>query len=297
MLRSAFIFLSQQKQLRHWMEQSKLARPLTRRFVAGNTLEEALSVCQQINAENMLTTLDYLGESVTSPAEARKSLEHCMEALQLIESRKLRSTISIKLTQMGLDIDDNLCFEYARQLVRLAKDTGSKVEFDMESSDYTDRTLRIVQRVNSEFGSVRAVIQAYLFRSEQDIRNLNAQGIPIRLCKGAYAEPPAIAFEDKDKVDGNYLKLTQLLLEEGTDPAIATHDERMVAGAKRFDKRRFEYQMLYGVRRDLQRKLVQEGHRLRVYVPYGEAWYPYFMRRLAERPANVLFLARNFFKN
>jgi proline dehydrogenase len=283
--------------LRRWMEQSAFAKPLTRRFVAGNTLEEALAVCAKMNAQGILTTLDPLGESVSARNEAEASRDHALGALRAIAERKLQSTISVKLTQLGLDIDKEFCFENARALARLARDTGTRVEFDMETSGHVDRTLEIVKRLHQEFGCVRAVIQAYLFRSEEDIRGLNAMGIPVRLCKGAYAESEEVAFADKKDVDGNYLKLTKLLLEAGSYPAIATHDDRMVDGARRANKDTFEYQMLYGVRRDLQRQLIAEGYRLRLYVPYGEAWYPYFMRRLAERPANVLFLARNFFKN
>jgi len=279
------------------MEQSAFAKPLTRRFIAGNTLDEALAVCQKLNREGISTTLDYLGESVTAIEEANLSRDHCLKAIRLIHQRKIDSTISVKLTQLGLDINQDLCFDNARQLVVLAKETQSRVEFDMESSDYVDRTLSIVQRLHQEFGCVRAVLQAYLFRTEADIKSLNALALPVRICKGAYAEPDAVAFAEKSEVDTNYLKLTRLLLEHGHYPAIATHDDRMVAGATSFAKDRFEFQMLYGVRRDLQRKLLAQGFRVRVYVPYGEAWYPYFMRRLAERPANVIFLMRNFFKN
>ena len=297
MLRSFFIFLSQQKSLRRWMEHSSFARPLTRRFIAGNTLDEALAVCQKLNREGIFTTLDYLGESVTAIEEANQSRDHCLQAIRLIHERKIDSTISVKLTQLGLDINEELCFDNARQLVALAKQTQSRVEFDMESSGYVDRTLTIVHRLHQEFGCVRAVLQAYLFRTEADIKASNSLGLPVRICKGAYAEPDTVAFAEKSEVDTNYLKLTRLLLEGGEYPAIATHDDRMVAGTTSFPKDKFEFQMLYGVRRDLQRKLLAQGFRIRVYVPYGEAWYPYFMRRLAERPANVIFLLRNFFKN
>jgi proline dehydrogenase len=297
MLRSLFIFLSQQRLLRRWMEQSSFAKPLTRRFVAGNTLDEALLVCRKLNQEGILTTLDYLGESVTLKEEALLSRDHCLQALREIKARQIDSTISIKLTQMGLDIDEELCFANAHALVALAAQNGSRVEFDMESSDYVDRTLSIVERLHAEFGCVRAVLQAYLFRTEADVVRLNQLRLPVRICKGAYAEPDSVAFSDKEAVDANYLKLASLLLQNGEYPALATHDDRMVAGGLNSPKDRFEFQMLYGVRRDLQRKLRSQGFRVRVYVPYGEAWYPYFMRRLAERPANVLFLLRNFFKN
>jgi proline dehydrogenase len=297
MFRSFFIFLSQQKSLRRWMEQSSFAKPLTRRFIAGNTLEEALAACEKVNRQGILTTLDYLGESVTAIEEANQSRDHCLRAIQMLHDRHLQSTISVKLTQLGLDIDAELCFENARRLVALAKQTNTRVEFDMESSEYVDRTLSIVKRLHEEYGCVRAVLQAYLFRTESDVAAMNGMGIPVRLCKGAYQEPEEVAFAEKAAVDVNYLKLAKMLLDEGNYPAIATHDDRMVAGATYAAKDRFEFQMLYGVRRDLQRRLLEQGYRVRLYVPYGEAWYPYFMRRLAERPANVLFLMRNFFKN
>jgi proline dehydrogenase len=293
MLRSTFIFLSQQKGLRRWMENSSFAKPLTRRFIAGNTLEEALLACQKIHKQGILITLDYLGESVTERQAAIASRDSCLAALRRIGELGLPATVSIKVTQIGLDIDETLCYDNARLLVQAAQAIGSRVEFDMESSDYVDRTLRIVERLHEEFGRVRAVIQAYLLRSEADIAELNRRKLPVRLCKGAYAEPPERALQEKAEVDANYVKLARHLLEEGAYPAIATHDDNMIAPAKSFPKDAFEYQMLYGVRRDLQQRLVAEGYRVRVYVPYGEAWYPYFMRRLAERPANVLFILRS----
>lgn len=279
------------------MEHSSFAKPLTRRFISGNTLDEALAVCQKLNSEGIFTTLDYLGESVTAIEEANTSRDRCRLSIEQLHQRQIQSTISVKLTQLGLDIDPELCFENARQLAAAAKQAGTWVEFDMESSAYVDRTLSIVERLHQEFGCVRAVLQAYLFRTEADIARLNSLALPVRLCKGAYAEPDEVAFSEKQQVDQNYLKLSQMLLEYGRYPAIATHDDRMVAGALPFPNDRFEFQMLYGVRRELQRKLVAQCFRVRVYVPYGEAWYPYFMRRLAERPANVLFILRNFFRN
>lgn len=300
MLRAFFIFLSQRKFLRRWMENSKLARPLTRRFIAGNSLEEALAVCSHLNALGILTTLDPLGESVSAREEAERSRDHALEAIRQIAARRLQSTISVKLTQLGLDIDTDFCLGNARALVQLAQQCNTRVEFDMETSGHTDRTLAIVHQLHGEFPHcVRAVIQAYLFRSEADIVALNQAAIPVRLCKGAYAEDPSLAFAEKSAVDNNYRHLTQLLLQQGAYPAIATHDPKMIAAAQSASvpKDSFEFQMLYGVRRDLQRQLAAQGYRLRLYVPYGEAWYPYFMRRLAERPANVLFLARNFFQS
>jgi proline dehydrogenase len=296
MLRSFFIFLSQRPTLRRWMESSSIARPLTRRFIAGNTLEDVLAVCTKCNHEGFLTTIDYLGESVHEVTAANVSRDHYLEALRQIHVRGLQSSISVKLTQLGLDIDPGLCLDNARQIAALAASLRLRVEFDMESSAYVDRTLSIVETLHAEFGCVRAVLQAYLFRTEADVRRLNQLRLPIRLCKGAYAELPAVAFPDKADVDNNYLKLAQFLLTSGHNPAFATHDDRMVSSALSYPKDQFEFQMLYGVRRDLQQRLLADGYRVRLYIPYGEAWYPYFMRRLAERPANVLFLARNFFR-
>lgn len=297
MLRSFFIYLSQHKGLRRWMEHSSFARPLTRRFIAGNTLAEALNVCRQLHSNGYLTTLDYLGESVTAIAEARQARDHCLETLDALHASGLDASISVKLTQLGLDIDESLCYEHAHSLVARASALKARVEFDMESTAYTDRTLSIVERLHAEFGCVRAVLQAYLYRTEADIERCNRLGLPVRLCKGAYAEPAEVAWPDKSDVDNNYLKLSRLLLTGGAYPALATHDDRMVACASDAAKDAFEYQMLYGVRRDLQSRLLRQGYRVRLYVPYGEAWYPYFMRRLAERPANVVFILRNLIRS
>jgi proline dehydrogenase len=281
------------------MEQSALSKKFTSRFVAGEKLDDALSVLVGLQKEQIWATLDHLGENVTTIEEAAVSRDSYLEALARIERRKLPSTVSLKLTQFGLDISRDACLENVRQLAAKAKASGSRVEIDMESSAYTDRTLEIAAEINKEFGCTRAVIQAYLFRSAADIDRLNALGVPVRLCKGAYKEPPSVAFAQKRDVDTNYLTLMKTLLDRGTYPAIATHDERIVGEAFRYARERriapdaFEFQMLYGIRRDLQWRIVDLGYRLRLYVPYGTAWYPYFMRRLAERPANVIFLLRN----
>lgn len=297
MLRSFFIFLSQRPGLRRWMEHSAMAKPLTRRFIAGNTLEEALGACERLNREGIFTTLDYLGESVTDVRESERCLEQCLKSLEGIHARGLQSSISVKLTQLGLDIDPGVCLANGRRLVGRATELGLRVEFDMESSGYVDRTLAIVEQLHGDCDCVRAVLQAYLHRTEADVRRMNSLRVPVRLCKGAYSEPETVAYPDKAEVDANYLKLASVLLREGNYPALATHDDRMVEAGKGQPSERFEYQMLYGVRRDLQSKLRKEGYRVRVYVPYGEAWYPYFMRRLAERPANVWFILRNLLKS
>jgi proline dehydrogenase len=301
MIRGSLLYLSEQKWLRHWMENSPLSRKLTSRFVAGRTLEEGVQVLRSLARENILGTLDCLGENVSTQQDALHSRDAYLQALHQIDAAGIPATVSIKLTQFGLDISPAFCYDNAATLVALAAKMNTRVEFDMESSAYTGRTLDLVARLQAEFpGHVRSVIQAYLHRSEADIRRLSALRIPIRLCKGAYREPSTVAFPAKSDVDQNYLRLTRLLLAEGVDPAIASHDENIVHSTVRHCREqniapdRFEFQMLYGIRRDLQRELVAQGFRLRLYVPYGDAWYPYFMRRLAERPANLLFLAKNF---
>jgi proline dehydrogenase len=302
MLRGTLLYLSRQKQLRRWMEHSPAAARLTRRFVAGNTLERGLEVVQKLHAKRILTTLDRLGENVASAAEADASRDAYLFALESLAKLNLGATISVKLTQLGLDLSFDICRRNLETLAGQAKQLGSVVEVDMESSEYTDRTLDLVSRAHAAHKSVRAVIQAYLFRSESDIVHLNQRQIPVRLCKGAYLEPANVAFQRKPDVDANYLKLMKLLFENGACPAIATHDGRIVRRAmaivaeSRIQPECFEFQMLYGIRRDLQRMLVNAGHRLRLYVPYGSAWYPYFMRRLAERPANLVFLLKNLLR-
>ena len=303
MLRRSLLYLSQQAGLRRWMENSPVSRKLTSRFVAGRTLDDGIRVLEKLFAENILGTLDHLGENVKSLEDAVRSRNSYLAALSQIEHAALPATVSIKLTQFGLDFSERACHANVRALVERARAIGSRVEIDMESSAYTDRTLRLVVELHSDFrGHVRAVIQAYLHRSEADIRMLCARGIPVRLCKGAYHEPPSVAFALKSDVDANYVKLMKLLLEEGAEPAIAGHDANILREVVRYTKEqniapdRYEFQMLYGIRRDLQRQLIARGFRLRLYVPYGDAWYPYFMRRLAERPANVLFLAKNLLR-
>lgn len=304
MLRSSLLYLSEQSWLRNWMETSAASRKLTSRFVAGQTLSDGITVLRKLAAEKTLGTLDCLGENVESTEDAAASRDAYLAALSEIEAAKLPATVSIKLTQFGLDLSPEVCETNVLALVQRAKSMQSRVEVDMESSDYTDRTLDLVKRMQELFsGHVRAVIQAYLFRSEADIRMLSSLRIPVRLCKGAYRESASVAYEQKTDVDANYVKLMKLLLAEGTDPAIASHDERIIdealrhIGEQKLDPERFEFQMLYGIRRDLQRKLVSQGFRLRLYVPYGDAWYPYFMRRLAERPANLIFLAKNLVRS
>jgi proline dehydrogenase len=285
------------------METSPFAERLTSRFIAGSDIEREVAVCRKLNADGYLATLDHLGESVTSLEEAELSREAYLAALDQISKLNLEATVSVKLTQLGLDFSETACLANVECLVARAKSMGRMVEIDMESSPYVDRTLALVSDLHARYGSVRAVIQAYLYRSESDIQDLCQRSIPIRLCKGAYRESADVAFPRKKDVDANYVRLMFELFDRGTNPAIASHDGKILDRALRYIRERniaadrFEFQMLYGVGRDLQRRLVAAGYRLRLYVPYGNAWYPYFMRRLAERPANVLFLARNLLKS
>ena len=303
MLRQTLLYLSERRWLRHWMEQSRLSRKFTSRFIAGSRLADGIGVLHRLEREGMFGTLDFLGENVKSLAEAAQSRDAYLAALAEIDRGRLPATVSIKLTQFGLDFSEDACRSNVIALVERAAAIDSRVEIDMESSDYTDRTLELVSYLQERCpGRVRAVIQAYLHRSEADIRTLNARQIPVRLCKGAYKEPASVAFATKAEVDRNYILLMRRLVEEGTYPAIASHDEKIIRLALRHIQEqniahdRFEFQMLYGVGRDLQRELVRRAYRLRLYIPYGDAWYPYFMRRLAERPANLLFLVRNLIR-
>jgi proline dehydrogenase len=302
MLRSFLLLLSQQKRLRRWMETSPLARPLSARFIAGMTLAEALTAVRSVNQQGMTVSLDHLGEDITALSEAEHCRDIYIQALREIDSTRIDGNVSLKLTQFGLDLSEETCMANVRQVVCEAARHKSFVRVDMESTAYTDRTLKVVYDLHAETGSCGAVIQAYLHRSEADIQELNRRRIRVRLCKGAYLEPASVAIQEKEGVDANFVKLMKLLLERGNYPGIATHDEKMVratidfARENRIGTERFEFQMLYGIRRDLQKKLRAEGYNVRVYVPFGEAWYPYFMRRLAERPANVFFVARNFLR-
>ncbi len=284
------------------METSSVAHKLSERFVAGDSLQTAVEASRRVNADGTRVTLDYLGENVHSLDEALVSRDMYLRSLEQISSNNLDANVSLKLTQFGMDLSEDACRQNVRELVCAAAKCGNFVRIDMESSEYTDRTLRLVTDLHAETQSCGAVIQAYLFRSEKDIAMLCERGIRVRLCKGAYLEPAAVAFQKKNDVDASFVRLTRKLLSDGTYPAIATHDERMIEATLEFVKTnriahdRFEFQMLYGIRRDLQKRLVADGYRLRLYIPFGEAWYPYFMRRLAERPANVVFLARNLFR-
>ncbi|MBM3765953.1 MAG: proline dehydrogenase [Acidobacteria bacterium] len=296
MLKNLFLSLSQNGRLRQWMEHSEAARPLSRRFIAGNTLDDGLAVVKDLARRDVLSALDPLGENVTTEADAQVAAKTAMDTLQAVTALGAGATVSIKLTQFGLDLSETLTMENVLPLVREAKRLNARIEVDMESSAYTKRTIEALERMSDE-GPVRAVIQAYLYRTEKDIENLNARKIPIRLCKGAYNEPENVAFPRKADVDENYKKMASRLLEHGTYPAFATHDPAMIDHVLSHKPAadHFEFQMLYGIRRDMQERVLAGGWRLRLYVPYGPAWYPYFMRRLAERPANVWFVAKSIF--
>jgi proline dehydrogenase len=306
LLRSTFIALSRNAALRSFSERSALGQRMSSRFVAGTQVEDVLRVAETINQQGMAVTLDSLGENVSTADEARRAADVYHRLIDEILARKLNANVSVKLTQMGLELSERLAHEIAGELVQHALEAGTFVRIDMEGSEFTQVTVDMVRELHARpgfAGHVGVVIQSYLFRSAADIEQLVKDGVRIRLCKGAYKEPPTIAFADKRDVDGNYVKLMQALLGSGLFHGIATHDEEMIAATKRFaaergiGRDRFEFQMLYGIRRDLQAALVTEGYGMRVYVPFGTEWYPYFMRRLAERPANVIFLMKNFLRS
>jgi proline dehydrogenase len=301
-MRAGFVWASRQRRIEGMVRRMPITKGLVRRFVAGETLPAVMPVLERLRAAGMHTTVDVLGESVATPEAARAAAERYLETLAALSDADVDRNVSLKLTQMGLDIDERLCRGNVSRIAAAAAEAGAFMRVDMEDHTKTDVTLAIVRDLHAAHGNVGVVIQSYLRRSESDVAALCAEGIRIRLCKGAYNEPAALAFPTKAEVDESYAQLMERLLLEGTYPALATHDERLIARAKRIAKRhdigpdRFEFQMLYGVRRDLQERLVREGYAVRVYVPFGGQWYPYFMRRLAERPANVLFIVRNLLR-
>jgi proline dehydrogenase len=307
MLRTFFVRLSENRGLRSFAERSAVGRRVSGRFVAGTEIADAVRATQAVNRAGMSVSIDNLGENVTNPDEARHSAQLYQQILDAIASNQLNANISLKLTHMGLDVDEALAREIVSGLVARAASMQPPgfVRVDMEGSPYTQRTLDFVHELHRMPGnqnSVGTVIQSYLKRSESDVEKLLAEGIRIRLCKGAYKEPASIAFEDKADVDANYVKLMKILMKSGVYHGLATHDENIIRQAQAFARKEniapesFEFQMLYGIRRDLQQNLVRDGWRMRVYIPFGTEWYPYFMRRLGERPANVFFIARNLLR-
>ncbi len=305
LLRSTFIALSHNRPLRHMAERSRIGVRLSSRFIAGMEIEDALRVAEARNNEGMAVSLDSLGESVTSENEAHQAAEVYHRLLDSLSERKLNANISVKLTQMGLLLSPELAETITESLAQHARSVNNFVRIDMEDSSLTQVTLDIVRRLHARAdlrGAIGTVIQAYLYRSQSDVEQLVAEGVRIRLCKGAYNEPADVAFPRKNDVDSNFIRLSCMLLESPIYHGLATQDENMIAEAKSFatqhgiEPSRFEFQMLYGVRRDLQKQLIREGYNVRVYVPFGHEWYPYFMRRLAERPANVIFIAKNLLR-
>lgn len=302
MLRTTLLKLSDSKGLSHWVTSNGATRRMSHRFVAGESLDEGVEACRGCNDAGMAATLDCLGENVTTPAEAQKARDTYLDIFDRIAKEKLNANVSCKLTQLGLDLSVDFCEGLVLSIAERAAAYDSFLRIDMEGSIYTQRTIDLVKRVRSQSPNVGVVIQSYLYRSEVDIHDLLAYGCRIRLCKGAYKEPPEVAYERKADVDANYVKLMRILLPSGFYHGVATHDPRMIAetircaAEKKISKDDFEFQMLYGIRSDLQRRLVRDGYRVRIYVPYGREWFPYFMRRLAERPANIGFFVRNFFR-
>ena len=302
--RSALIWLSRHHELKNFATRFGFFKKLTTRFVAGETIDEAVSHIRQINSENCTASFDHLNESVTSEAEAEAEVTEYLNILRQIDETHIRSNVSIKLTQFGLGIDKELAYRNARRVVEEAHRRGNFVRVDMEDSAVTQVTIDIFKRLRDEFdlNTVGIVLQSYLYRTYEDAQELVKIPARIRICKGAYNEPPEVAYPEKKDVDANYVKVMQLLLSSGTYHGIATHDPKMIdatidfAQREGIGKEKFEFQMLFGIRRDLQRQLARGGYNLRIYVPYGKHWYPYFMRRLAERPANVWFVLKNVLK-
>jgi proline dehydrogenase len=302
MLRSTLLKLSESQGFARWVSSNRSTRTMSHRFVAGEELAEAISATRVCNDQGMLVSLDYLGENVLTAADAQRARDAYLEVFDRIAAEKLNANVSCKLTQLGLDLSPEFSEGQVLSIVERAASYDNFLRVDMEGSAYTERTLDVVKKVRQRSPAIGTVIQAYLYRSEQDVQDLLAIGCRIRLCKGAYSEPPHLAFPKKEDVDANYIKLVRLLLPSGFYHGIATHDPRMIgatiriAAESKVSKDDFEFQMLYGVRTDLQRQLVRDGYRLRIYIPYGRDWFPYFMRRLAERPANLAFFVRNFFR-
>jgi Proline dehydrogenase len=303
-LRQGLLWLSERQGIFNFVRRNGMARKFANRFVAGETIETGVQAAVDLAARGITSSLDLLGESVTAEAEAAAARDQYLRMLDRMAAAKVEVNVSVKLTQMGLDIDEELCAASMVAILDKAKAHGGFVRLDMEGSDYTQRTLdffrnRLYERYGAHCG---VVIQSMLRRSEQDIEDLIALRARVRLCKGAYLEPPSVAFPDKAEVDRSYVRLMQRLLAAGNYPGLATHDEAIIgqarefAGRERIGNERYEFQMLYGVRRDLQVRLRRAGHNLRVYIPFGTQWYPYLMRRLAERPANIAFVLGNMVK-
>jgi len=304
MLRAAFLWLSEQPRIFRFVRKNRLARKLASRFVAGETIDEAMTTLRDLNNSNLSASLDLLGESVLHADEAQRACRTYLDVLDRIRATSPNANVSVKLTQMGLDIDEQLCLANMRAIIGKAKQFDSFVRVDMEQSSYTDKTIALFKDIfYPEFGNaVGVVLQSYLRRTMADVHTMIGLGARVRLCKGAYQEPEDVAFPQKRDVDANFIDCMEQLMERGNYPGIATHDQKIIDHAKAFAKQkklpleRFEFQMLYGVRRDLQYRLRREGYNMRIYVPFGTHWYPYLMRRLAERPANIAFITSSILK-
>jgi proline dehydrogenase len=298
MLRNTLLYLSNQPRVFKFVRNNKLARHFASRFVAGETVDEAIAAVRELNAKGITASLDLLGESVYNEREARAARDEYIQLLDRIRESKVDANVSVKLTAMGLDIDQELCVAIMQDILARAQAYETFVRLDMEASNYTDITLKLFEeRLYPAYkANVGVVLQSYLYRTFADVEHMNTLRARVRICKGAYKEPAAVAYPDKKDVDANYVKCMKELMLRGNYPGIATHDPAIINEAKKWAKEqnissdRYEFQMLYGVRRDLQESLVKEGYRVRVYVPFGTQWYPYLMRRLAERPANVAFI-------
>jgi proline dehydrogenase len=299
MMRAILLHLSENKNLAPLIMRNGVSRRVAQRFVAGDNLDDAVVAARNVNRARQSASLDLLGENVSDEAGARAAAEGYAAIFDRISREKLDSNVSLKLTQLGLDLSESLCQELLEQIVAHAGEQGNFVRVDMEGSAYTQRTVEMVKRVRAKYANVGTVMQSYLYRTEKDVQDLLAAGCRMRLCKGAYKEPPEVAFPAKADVDANYVKLMKMLLPSGVYHGIATHDPAMIDATKQFAREqgigfdKFEFQMLYGIRTDLQQQLVREGYRLRIYIPFGTDWFPYFMRRLAERPANMMFFAKS----
>ncbi|MEX0912871.1 MAG: proline dehydrogenase family protein [Gemmatimonadota bacterium] len=308
MLRQSLLYLSDNRTMRRAVRETPLSRRLAQRFVAGDTLDDAVRIASQLNADGFTFSLDYLGELVISRAEALSAADMAIRSLERIAADGLHGNISVKPSQLGLEIEESFCVENLSRILFRARaleggTDGIFVRLDMEGSDYTERTIRLVETLwHLGFRNVGTVVQSYLHRTPDDVRRLNGLGARVRLVKGAYREPSSIAYQEMPEVQRMFAEEMKMLLDEGNYPAIATHDEELIAATRRYAfehgiaRESFEFQMLYGIRRDLQQRLREEGYRVRIYLPYGESWYPYLMRRLAERPANVLFVAGNLLR-
>jgi proline dehydrogenase len=298
-LRASFLYLSHRRGLQRFVTRQPLTASLAYRFVAGDRLEDAVRVVQAINARGSAASLDHLGENVSEERAARAATEDYLAAFERIAAERLDANVSVKLTQLGLDISPDLCRELLGRVLERARQLDNFVRIDMEGSAYTQRTLDIVLEMHQRYPNCGVVLQSYLYRTMGDVARANAAGVRVRLVKGAYDEPETVAYPKKADVDAKYEEAVRELLAGGVYPAIATHDVRLIEATKRVARERglaadrFEFQLLYGIRRDLQEMLLREGYRVRIYVPYGTEWYPYLMRRLAERPANLLFIVRS----